>query len=785
MFRFKGKDGYALVAAMMIMLLITALGALAMVTSVSEQYITTNLGENQMLFFYAEQGVDRILSHLHYLEGGLFADVNGLGFDPRQAGNVIGSKRVLDNVKALYLDGLDENLSYQQREIMRISAYIDPKDFEANWDRGLSRPVAINLLIANTRTKTEQAFRVLARPRSIWDFAYYSMNHMPAARVVSSSAHGENCTRTSPNWYSCHPVFLDGDAVAGDVYISNVAYSPASGFIETFPDVGRVFVRGSPKFGGEVRWRGPDAFNNVLSNSLNQTSGGSSSYALPEVSLSFKNNSRPALMPRVDVFTDSGQGYRKNNYWDIELGNPGTAPGGGKYVWKIIFRNDLDVNGDGVKSHSWVASATTNSVNSGASATLGSPALEDPGIFMIYRIPFRSTNSLDEEENIRAAFYGRTLSERDSAMAAAAPTAHRWEPTVSWKNLVSGRVCYGHNTAGDVNYGDLSNYYYVYVPSRGLSGPTGGSGSCGSTYNGVIYVEGDVLVSGILDGQVTIVATGDIYIDHEIEYENHPTNISMTDYANAEEPDMLALVALGDIIIPNSYPDETRQRIISGSLWPDHPYMDDWSDPHNPVTFGYSFEPTAKGDSPAVLDDIGDEDIHAVMVSYGLSCTMTGSNVNCAAPSAVDIQQFRTGVYASARTSSQNTFWTRPSVADPAYDRNLTFFHYDGGNDSGHLTIVGSVIQNIPGRLSYDYVSQGSSQSSSCTTGNGAGCNRIGFSRVTYMYDPRLKYMMPPHPRDQRTAAGDNLFNPYGFAAWEIVSWEELRANTDISGAVW
>src|SRR5512138_591510 len=90
--RFGDEAGYALVAAMLIMLLVTALGMVAMVTSTSETKITRNIGEDQMMFRFGEQGVDRILSHLHYLPGGLMGRFGeGANIPP----NSLGSRQVL------------------------------------------------------------------------------------------------------------------------------------------------------------------------------------------------------------------------------------------------------------------------------------------------------------------------------------------------------------------------------------------------------------------------------------------------------------------------------------------------------------------------------------------------------------------------------------------------------------------------------------------------------------------------------------------------------------------
>ncbi len=301
------QGGYALVAAMLIMLLITALGVLAMVTSSSEQTITTNLGESQMMFYHAEQAVDRILSHLAYLQGGLFSKVSGLGFDPTQSGNELSPSHVLDNKAVLYRVSSTIDAS----SIYRIDAWLDPKDFECSSDedpcpksvdRGLSRPVAVSVMVTNNRTGATKAFRFYARPRAAWDFAYYALNNNPTDRVNSNLA-GENCSAASYTWYTCQSTMMSGDRVVGDVYISNSTMTPSDGIVAASPDTGRFFVRGAPQLLGEVRWRSPLPFDmgtysgGVFTNSRNQTHGGSLTSAQPKAALGMKYYSRPVNMP--------------------------------------------------------------------------------------------------------------------------------------------------------------------------------------------------------------------------------------------------------------------------------------------------------------------------------------------------------------------------------------------------------------------------------------------------------------------------------------------------------
>jgi len=800
--RFHGQTGYVLVAAMLIMLLITSLGVLAMVTSTSEQVITTNIGEKEMMFFFAEQAVDRIINHLHYLKGGLFATSaggNGLAYDPTQGSNDLPPRQIMNDIRAIYLYGEGASASLSRHPLAEIDAYLDPENFAGTYDRGLSRSVAISALVkqreAARRSPVQKAFRIYARPRAVWDFAYFSLNHNPKDRLTAASASGENCIETNDpnNWYACQSVFLDGDTVMGDTYISNVAYTTSFNFRvpkpddEPYPDSdrARLFVRGRPLFSGEVRWRSPLPFGDD-----NQTKGGSAYNGSPEIGVVMKANSKPIMPPPMDQLIQGSQSYK--SVADIILANPGTGdPAASTYAWRIIFRNDLDTTSDGVYAASRVASAITESINRGASPTLGDvnfPTNEDCGVMLVYRIPFHNANSLIDEENKRAAFYGDTMAKRHAAMSSRTIGVILAEKSnaIDRDYISGGGECFeerdnllSSSTYGPYDPNDIQGSYdFMPVPSRGLTKPSFCTGS-GYTYNGVIFVEGDVIVSGILDGQVTIVATGNIWLDHEVEYENHPTDILMTDYADPREPDMLGLFATGNVIIPNSYPEDDRIGFIDPDVLRNHPWRDDWSDPHNPnMELTY---PTAGGqDTIIVGDDTGDEDIHAVILSYAHQpCSSSGGTYTCTAPQATDIRLFRTGLYATPRTLYL-TFRTDARPGDQAYDG--ASFDLEGGNDSGQLTIIGAVIQNIPGRLAYDYISSTHSVlNSSCTGGSGNACHRIGFSKVSYLHDPRLKYMMPPYPRQ----ASSNNVTPYGHAVWDIISWEEIDSSTDISASVW
>jgi len=776
------NKGYALVAAMMILLLITALGLLAMITSTSESLITTNLNQDQIIFYYAEQAVDRVLSHLHYLPGGLFGNIDGPGFDPQPTStNRIDPMQVIDGGggvgKFIKLIESSGSVAPQPYGTFFVDAWIDPKDFDSSMDRGLSRPFILSVKVRrdthDVTASIEKAFRIYVKPKSVWDLAYYAGNYAPAVRDSSSVA--ESCSGNSYTWFGCHSVFLGEDVVRGDVYVSNITYNPSSGFTEPYPDTARLFVRGAPTFSGEVRWRNPESFDigANLANSLNQTAGGRNTTAMPRPSLGFKSHSKPIKMPPMDVITKRQQGFRQAA--DLILNYPGDG-----YAWKIIFRNDLDINqyGNSFRANTPVASAITPAIHPMASPTLNNPAKENPGVLMIYRVPYYSSSATTQKSYWQAAHFGQTMKKRHDYMTDVG--GEIWKPTgLSWGNLVQGSAasCNGYRAndgtydengggSGDVAPADVDDiaFNYIVVPSRGMGCP----GSSGSSYNGIIFVNGDVLVSGVLDGQVTIAAAGNIILDHEIEYENHPVHVGrITDYANLQEPDMLGLFATGNVIVPNSCPLETPSGVYEGM------YLDDWSDPTYTDGTANKFRPTGYNDKSWYnLNDDGNEDIHAVILSYGYQpCTSSGNTYTCTAPSNSDIVQFRTGFYARPRTCVTDRI--SGEIQDPPY--GTSGFDHTGGNSSGLLRIVGSVVQNIPGRVAWDY------PSSDANCGNDHSCDRIGFSSVDYFYDRRLENLFPPVP----AFASNNYKLPYGYAAYDIISWEEISVNTNFSENLW
>ena len=773
----KRQEGYALVAALLILLLMTAYGLWAMLTSTSESKLSGNMTEEQLMFFFAQQGTERILSHLHYLDQGLFSRVMGLGYIFQDtSSSVLDAIEVLDTKQTLHFTG---SSTWGENPLFRITANIDPRDYSHGNERNVSPPLAIRSVVENSYTGFTRTFEAIVQPKSIWDFAYFSQNHNPVVRENYGSCN------TNPNsWYNCHTVFHGArsytfesttemrgpDTVIGDIYLSNSAVSP---------DNSRLYMRGAPHFNGEVRWRNVEGMDlgsyggGSFSNSDNQTNGGTGISTQPTSRKGMVPHSGVVEMFDMDFLTSFNPPYYRKNA-DLRLTNAGTG-----YIWKIIFRNDIAPNyaADGCREEGRVASAITPDINNGQVDCTHANA---QGTFLLYRVPYSTA-----AERV-CALYGDTMYKRHVELTGAGSrtyeacqasgTAELWNPSVGWNSRLKGAGCYGvrNNISGSPTMGPYDpndvpgTYYFFYVPSQGKSMSATCLGGSGGTYNGIINVEGDVLVEGIVDGKVTIVANGDIIISHEIEYEESPSsNVDSTSHSSVDDIDMLGLFATGNIRIPNS-----RPKALTHS-WRGV-YDDDWSD----AEYGdKAFVPTAKYDTVPLTDDNGTEDIHAVMISYGYgACSGTAGGLSCpTAPIASDIRNFFVGLYATPRTD------TGLPNGDPCCFEGGSWTWNDMGNDSGTLRIVGAVIQDYPGRVGYDFDNGGSHwANSSCTDGGaGGGCNFIGH-RLELIYDKHLNFTAPAMPGARSTSR----YIPYGRASYDIVSWRELNASA-VSGNQW
>ncbi|MCB9477301.1 MAG: hypothetical protein H6684_06090 [Deltaproteobacteria bacterium] len=760
--------GYALIASLLILFLVTTMGITAMVTSQSEQRIVTNIGEEKLMFGFGEQGVDRVLSHLHYLEGGLYGSVEGAGL------TTTNPVQVFNQVRDLYIFNIGGSPS--QHPNFRMDAYLNPLDYEGAYDRGISRPIRISTAVKNTITNYQMGFRTEVRPTSVWDLAYFSQNHNPAERYT-----GNGCLNSDPSpqtWYNCQAAFLNTDQIIGDTYVRTAS---------TNPDSTILFMRGGPQFSGRVMWRNIkdyDYGNTSLKNSPFQTKGGSETTSLPLARQGFLPQTKDISLFDIESLTSGASGNFRSSA-DIVL----TKRAG--YTWKIIFRNDIDTNNNGVYDPDRIASRLNRQTNNGVEDG------DDPGVMLIYSVPISFPTDWTNDLKTYVAFYGDTMRRRHDMMTnndfGGSDTSELWTPAISWASSVSGSVCYSTRvnsptspTKGPHNEEDIGGksavvgeqtFYYIFAPSLGSDRSTWspGAGTCSGTSGGIIYVEGDVMVSGILDGKTTIVAAGDIILDHEVQYEEHP-QIAMFSYGSPNAIDMLGLFATGNIVIPNHIQSSTFQdpeANFASFVRPAHtaeshqvPWGDDWSDPESVNLTDW--EPTAKYDFVDVPGDDGNEEIHAVMVSFGRgACTFSGSTATCPDPTTAQIQDFQTGVYARPRTSNGAAWGGDPAPAISP----LTQFQT---NDSGRLSIWGAIIQDYSGRLSYDH------EDSTCITGSGSTCIQMGH-RMLLTYDPRLKYTMPPTPYHVNAAR----VLPYGRAAWEIVSWEKIDAGDIAANDNW
>ncbi|MDP8256042.1 MAG: pilus assembly PilX N-terminal domain-containing protein [Candidatus Alcyoniella australis] len=800
--RFKGQQGFALVAAMLIMFMILTLGILAMATSMTETRLVTNEGEADLMFFYAEQVADRVINHFYYRSYGPYGV---LRIDPDQVSDQISAIRVVEDAGVLEVD----DSSVEINSDLQANAWVDMRDWEGPHDRRLSNDMYIDVKLEVPSTNFARAFRFKVSARAWWDYAWFTYYWTPYNRFRSShdcyvgSSHNDdyhllrNCTET----------FNTGDTITGDVYLS--------------VDRGnnrRPLFRGWPRIVGEVSWRQPDDFHfGTLSgvqyqNSRNQSLGGSRTEHHPVFTRGIVESAQTNAGPSYGAMVTSTSTTWLRRNADLILEKPAADT-----AYRILFRNDLDTSDPtcnwagglcNYEFNSRVASAITPSINDGVAQDPN-----DKGIMMVWRIPFDKTDINDLE----AAFYGDTAARRHAKMIAQG--GEIWTSGASW---ISGNAksCDGTraNTSGGATFRPydtedvMPGFDFLYVPSRDstISG-------CSGTRTGIIVVYGDAIVSGIVDGSVTLIATGDIYLDHEIEYEQSPIPSMPESYTDPDDIDMLMLVAGGRIVIPQSYPKKNvlNQHEI---------YLDDWSDAQNGTGW---FQPTGNYDHHAdpITDDDGSEDIQAMLVSFGRFCTVgTGSvpTVSCISPYSTasltsaqrdELEAFRSGFYAMPRTfegtsSRPNPFLADPWTGTPYLDGANAFVPM--ANQSGTLRIVGSVYQYYPGRLNYDFYTAGVSGSSACTNGQTYsnneiyneiynpsagggepqpvtdGCNLMGFEMVNVVHDPRLKYAHPPFSVDK---SGTGRGIPYGNGDYRIVSWEPIGVDDagclDHAGNCW
>jgi hypothetical protein len=270
--------------------------------------------------------------------------------------------------------------------------------------------------------------------------------------------------------------------------------------------------------------------------------------------------------------------------------------------------------------------------------------------------------------------------------------------------------------------------------------------------------------------------------------------------------DMLGLFVRGDVVIPNSFPDEY-------AFDSKHIFLDDFSDA---LDGDGDYAPQGQYDNPLVSEDDGSEDIQAVIATWGYECQGSTDAIGQACdPNAssaqrialeTEIVSFRVGFYARPRTSNPDD-GLPPRPNGLAQDVQIsggmsgeeTWFFDPEGNSSGPLRVVGAILQQYSGRVAYDYHSHGDAEAtghhldSTCSRGyteidadNAAlnqSCNVMGHEAFELTYDPRLRNASPATPYGYMSSnKNDGLYwEPYGRAAYEIMSWTELPSTTNLA----
>jgi len=842
--RARSQGGFALVAAIIILSLLVILGLMAMMIGESEMRVVSNLDMDKKLQYIAVQAVDRILTHLHYNPEGPFKT---LGVDLYGDSTTILPRMVLRGVGPLVIDEGNASFPVRVDDRYYIDASINYQDWEQQGSY-IARPIdqrfTIYVRVKHRDSNYSKLFSVEIEPTTPWDFAYFSQNSEPLAdspgynrevifrhrgRAASASftdAYGY--CQSTPNFFYNRVI---GDVISGDVYLGDM-------------DAG-FFMRGSPVFGGKIWWR--TLYPNY-DPSRSQSAGCSGSC-----------NKHPVLIGGIRSNAPEIRAFERDprdSFWFATEGSFGvlgikeaanyrfsnTIFNGHHYVTRILFMHNLDTNGNGTCEDGpcgAVGSAITPSLNNGQVDDAG-----DAGAMLVWRVRWDHPNAISDVHQpvyasgnfaatpwYRAALMGDNLDERMMGILDADP--HNCVYNSSTRScgtlqcLVPSGARLWWTSLG--TYGSVS-VRPAMVPDFGKScADLGGEGSYPYNNNvgtGIIYVEGDVIVSGLVDGRVSIFATGDIILDHEIEYEKHPLR-----YPNdLEDVDMLGLFARGDVLLPEHIATEYPAN-------PTYTYPDDWSDPFlgdgNFAPQGWFDSSQGKYAVGALLDDDGSEDIHALIHTAGNECSYSsGGGVDCAEWQSATLrdrkqqarQDMRVGFYALPRT----TGWGGVTFGNPngrPFMRlvgNSYYAFHNMANQSGPLRVVGTVIQNYPGRVGYDYHTGGSNPTwndkptyinSTCDDAtsalvytcqldsdaqryywaedhdNSKPCNVVGHESFEVTYDPRLRLTHPPMPFDiaysfthgQNQVPKGAWWFGYGMAAYEVLGWEYLPSNMNMA----
>lgn len=866
--RLKKEGGFAMLAAIIILSLLIVLGLMAFMVSESEIRVVGNIDMAKKLYFIAEQAVDRILLHLHYNPEG---PIKALGVDMYGSSATILPRQVMKNVGPLAIDPDSQTPIIVDNNYV-IEAAINYKDWETKGGqiaRPVNQPFRILVKVKHKGSQYTKAYEVEVQPVTPYNFAYFtqnadaapdsdwpSYNSNPvfrhrgrAANVTFNDAFGY-CPST-PSFFESRVI---GDLIGGDLYLGG-------------NDPG-FYVRGGPTFLGSIWWR---TLYPYYDPSRSQSSGCSGSCNKhPSIGGGIKSYAHP-----IRAFEERAE----DSFW---FANIGTTPGGANrfgvqsaydaanyrfanekigtsyYVTRILFMHNVNVNGNGEceeRGSAQTCDSVKGRVGSAITPRLNNGRVEDPGdtgTFVAWRVRWDHPYAINEDHTLvyanagfqtsswyRAALYGDNIANRTREILLADPNNCVYNSTVRSCGDLGCKVVNDANRRLTLDLGTTLGTAEVrpaLVPDFGKTcADLGGQGSFNTTRaSGIIFVDGDVIVSGVVDGRVSIFATGDIILDHEIEYEKDP--LKYPDDLN--DVDMLGLFARGDVIIPHNIALE----------YPSHPtlaYADDWSDP---LLGDGNFAPQGWFDSAAygsyiagpLLDDDGSEDLHAIIHAAGFECKYPNEGgADCREWTDSTLQDrktqarkdMRVGFYAMPKTFgiiSGNT-WSSGRFGDPSGKPFLRLvgdeyrFH-NMANQSGPLRMTGVVIQDYPGRVGYDYYtgvsnltwgSKNAIVDSSCTDGvsslvytctydagtdryhwaedyNSASyepCNTVGHESFELTWDPRLRYTHPPMPFDAayfttppaNTIPKAAWWFGYGMAAYQITSWKEITSDKNIA----
>ena len=873
--RFRKEGGFAMLAAIIILSLLIVLGLMAFMVSESEIRVVTNIDMAKKLYFIAEQAVDRILMHLHYNPEG---PIKLLGIDMySNPGNgdrvVILPRQIFRGVGPLAIDRASEaSAPIKVDDNYTIEAAVNYRDWFRDTGNGevarpIDQPFKILVKVKHKGSQFTKAYVVDVKPKTPYNFAYYNQNSglIPDSTWPSYNSNpvfrqrGRAASVTFTDTYGyCQsmPSFFDnrviGDLITGDVYLGGYD--------------SRFLVRGGPAFAGSIWWR---TLYPYYDPSLSQSSGCQGCDKHPYIAGGIRSYS-----PEIGMFEDNAQ----DSFWFSSIGT-GTdnlfgvqgikeaanyrftndyISGAGHYVPRILFMHNVNVDGDNEceeRVNPLTCANVEARVGSAITPRLNNGRVEDPddrGVMIVWRVRWDHPTAINADHTptyaaadfassnwYRAALSGDNLGHRMQVMLDADGTANPCVFDGSSRSCGTLGCTIPDARRLTVKYSGTDLYVRpAMVPDFGKTcTELGGQGSFpynGDRATGIIFVDGDVLVSGVLDGRVSIYATGDIILDHEIEYEKDPLK-----YANDPvDADMLGLFARGDIIIPEH----------AGSEYPGLPtntFPDDWSDPllgdgnfapqgwfdsNDPYTGSYVAGP--------LLDDDGSEDLHAIIQAAGYECKYDSGVPDCREwtdQTLIDRKlqarkDMRVGFYAMPKTVGikSGSTWAA-GFGDPQGRPFLrlagtNYRFHNMANQSGPLRIVGAIMQEYPGRVGYDY-DVGTSMiwngkqavvDSTCTNGtsslvytctqdasdlnryywaedfsspNYKPCNTVGHESFELTWDPRLRLIHPPMPYDiaYSTAPSANhipngaWWFGYGMAAYEILSWKEIPSDTNFA----